>query len=153
MQYKFFSFSIQQAESSEEELNRFLRTHKVVEINKQLIEGQNPIWSFCVGYVYNSNVNTNEKGGNKIDYQAILSKEHYEIYEKLRLIRKEIAAEQEIPAYAVFTNKELSYLAQQEQIDDKILLQMESFGEGRMQKIGLVFLQKLNPTENVAPSV
>ncbi len=149
MQYKFFTFPITQYSTQEENLNKFLRSHKVVEIEKHLVSSVNgSSWCFCIGYVATA-VNFTSSKSPKINYEAVLSKEHFARFEELRKVRKEVADSLNIPAYAVFTNKELSELAQVEsEITQEVLLKIEGFGEGRLQKSGNAFLEKMNNTND-----
>ena len=50
----------------------------------------------------------------KVDYREVLSPEAFAKFAKLREIRKELAAINAIPSYAVFTDEELSKIAQLE---------------------------------------
>ncbi len=145
MQYKFFTFGISQYQQQEEELNKFLRSHKVVEIEKHLVSSSAvPMWCFCVGYIAGDTGFSSTTRMPKVNYESILSKEHFQKYEALRKVRKQVADNLNIPAYAVFTNKELSELAQQEEtITQETLLKIEGFGEGRLQKSGLAFIEQL----------
>ena len=141
MQYKFFTFPVATNEIMEEELNKFLRSNKIVEIEKHIIIGTSPMWSICIGYLLFSQ-KYNETSP-KINYEQILDKTEFANFENLRDIRKQVAQELKIPAYAVFTNKELAELSKLENITPQSLLSLDGFGSGRMEKVGTQFLSKL----------
>lgn len=142
MQFKLFYLPAQGEQKLEEELNRFIRSHKVIEVNKQLIEGSQPGWCFCITYILSGNVSSS--GSPKVNYESILSKEEFFRFERLREHRKKTAQELNIPAYAVFTNKELADLAKKETITKAELIALPGFGKGRMEKIGTHFLKNLS---------
>ncbi len=142
MQYKFFTFPVGEYDQYEDALNTFLRTHKVVEVEKYLItQTTNPSWCFCIGYTTGAKFVSNSNP--KVNYETVLSKEEFARFEKLREIRKELAAELSIPAYAVFNNKELGELAKKKEINKEVLLGLDGFGEGRYNRVGDAFLAKL----------
>lgn len=142
MQFKTFIIPAQGNELIEEELNKFLRSHKIVEIDKKFMATDMPCWCFCIGFLTNNftNTRTNEP---KVNYETVLSKEEFSNFERLRDIRKKVAQELNIPAYAVFTNKELSELSKIESISKESLENLAGFGSGRMEKVGLYFLKHL----------
>ncbi|HEV3255716.1 MAG TPA: hypothetical protein VG013_02430 [Gemmataceae bacterium] len=52
MAFRFFTIPIQNAEPAEAELNGFLRSHKVLSIDRRWVEqGPTSFWTFCVDYV------------------------------------------------------------------------------------------------------
>ena len=75
MQFKLFSIPATGDAESEEELNRFLRSHRAVSVQKQLVDnGDTPCWCLCVEYVSNSPLADGKSGGRpRIDYKEILS--------------------------------------------------------------------------------
>jgi superfamily II DNA helicase RecQ len=140
MQYKFFTFPITSFDIMEEELNKFLRSHQVVEIEKHLLSNPQPMWCFCVGYLQSRQMDNSPSP--KVNYEQILDKNEFAQYERLRELRKQVAQDLKIPAYAVFTNKELAELSKHETINKELLLNLDGFGQGRMEKIGVHFLSK-----------
>ncbi|MBP9134491.1 MAG: HRDC domain-containing protein [Saprospiraceae bacterium] len=150
MQYKIISVPLNHGEEQEEDLNLFLRTHKVLEIEKRFVENGVLQWSFCIGYT--SGKPRDITSHAKVDYQQELSTEDFLRFEKLRAIRKKVADQLQIPVYAVFTNKELSELASIQNLTKESLLQLDGFGKGRMEKTGTLFL-KLFDEKDVEASV
>ncbi|MCA9129783.1 MAG: HRDC domain-containing protein [Planctomycetales bacterium] len=99
------------------ELNQFLRTRRVVSIERHLVsESNNAYWSFCVEYLERNNSqevvgNSRRSGKPKIDYREVLTETEFADFAKLRGLRKELAAAEGVPIYAVFTNEQLAALA------------------------------------------
>lgn len=142
MQYKFFNISCFGDAGQEEILNNFLRSNKIISIDKQLInvEGQ-AYWSFCVRWIQqNSFVKTKEK----IDYSQTLTKDEFIRFEKLKVIRKELSQKLGIPAYAVFTNNELSNVTKLKKLTGENFLSIEGIGSGKMEKVGNQFIEMYN---------
>ena len=44
----------------------------------------------------------------RIDYKEVLSAPEFERFARLRLLRKELAEKEGVPAYAIFTNEQLA---------------------------------------------
>ena len=52
MQIKLFTIPINEIESYNEELNKFLRTHKIIEVDKHLVQnGVSYNWCFYISYI------------------------------------------------------------------------------------------------------
>lgn len=154
MQVQVFSVSTYENRQQLEELNAFLRGHKIIDIEKQLVvSGQQAYWTFCIRYLEGSMpVYSNEKR-EKIDYKTILDEATFEIFSKLRQIRKQIAETDAIPAYAVFTDEELSKIAQLPIINCKNMQGIKGIGEKKIEKYGKAIAQFfLNEPHEKSPS-
>lgn len=86
MQIKIFNIPIGADDSMVEDMNRFLRANKIIDIKKELaMLGSNSCWTFCITYMLDNkpadNVKTN--GGGKIDYTEVLDAESIEICNQL----------------------------------------------------------------------
>jgi len=109
-------FSVPALENSEylQKMNAFLRGHKIIDIEKQFVNnGSESFLSFCIRYI-NSDVQFSSNPQNqreKVDYKEVLNEKTFAAFSKLREIRKVIAQTDAIPAYAVFTDQELSEIA------------------------------------------
>ena len=112
MGLRFFVVSVMNPEASEQELNGFLASHKVVSIERQLIDqGVNSFWAICVDYVSHGpsdGISRSNVARNRVDYKAILPQEEFAVYSQLREMRKELAQTEAVPVYALFTNEQLA---------------------------------------------
>ncbi|MCB9298196.1 MAG: hypothetical protein H6559_34515 [Lewinellaceae bacterium] len=69
MRIKIFSIPVVGGERLAQEMNAFLSSKKILEVDKQLVsQGQNAFWSFCITYI---------EGGvvlqpDKVDYREVL---------------------------------------------------------------------------------
>lgn len=109
MLYKTFTIPLYDNDDEIESLNRFISGHKIINIEKNLIQSENKYyWNFLIEYVKTTTKFKSNISRSKVDYKELLSPEDFSIFVKLREIRKKIAEEQGLPLYAVFTNEQLS---------------------------------------------
>lgn len=121
------------------DLNAFLRSKKVLEVEQQLAhQAGGSFWCFSIKYLDDCVFNDREK--LKTDYKKILTAAEFERFSNLREIRKQIAQEDAIPAYAVFTDEELSGMAKLETITLVNLKTVKNIGEKKVEKYGQRFL-------------
>lgn len=73
---------------------------------------------------------------NRVDYKEILSPEDFELFAKLRELRKELAAEEAVPVYAVCTNEQLAEIAKQKPETVADLKKIDGLGKAKMEKYG-----------------
>ena len=119
MQFRIFNIPVPGSEAEIEEMNRFLRGNRIVAVEKHLINvGNACYWSFCVQYIASSDSKGVIQGERKekIDYRNVLDAPVFEIFSKLRVLRKQIADNDAVPAYAVYTDAELAEIAKLETI-------------------------------------
>ncbi len=117
MQFQFFKISVDNPDEQTNQMNAFLRGHKIVKVEKNFISNNSEAyWSFCIKYVIGTLKTSFSAKKEKIDYRDILDEKTFKIFSDLRKIRMEIAKNEAIPAYAVFTDKELSEIAKLQDI-------------------------------------
>jgi superfamily II DNA helicase RecQ len=137
MQIKLFNIPLTDDGTAQAELNRFLAGHKVLEVEQRFFQNEKGgCWSFCVRYIQNGIVTETPKFKGKIDYKTILSEVHFAVFSALRDIRKVLAAEDAVPAYAVFTDEELANIAQLNEISPSNMLKIKGIGEKKVEKYG-----------------
>lgn len=149
MQIKLMTLPLLASEPQTEELNHFLRSHKVVDIKKELalLDG-NHVWAFCVSYIPSAPSSdggfTPEKGKlRKIDYKDVLDPETFDIFSQMRKIRKQIADSEAIPAYAVFTDAELAEIAKLPTLSCEEMLKIPGIGKKKVEKYGNAICQHM----------
>ena len=144
MQYEIFTVPVVDGVEETERMNRFLRGHKVVQVDKHFVVlGDCAYWSFCVNYLAASPSSTVVAGEKreKVDYKNVLNEEHFKVFSRLRAYRKQIAEQDAVPAYAVFTDAELAALAQAEGLTEQTMLQIDGIGKKRVEKYGALLLE------------
>ena len=115
MAYRIFRVPLLADSSAMEELNGFLRSHRVLNVDRRFAEsGEQSFWTFCVDYLDRpppggsspSSNNRPDAVRGKVDYRDVLSPADFAVFAQLRQLRKEIAATEVVPVYAVFTISE-----------------------------------------------
>lgn len=103
MQYRIFTIPIIGGDVETDSLNKFLRTNKVVKVDKELVvNGESACWTFCVQYLLPPLTTPVGEKKEKIDYKNILDENQFKTFSLLRKIRKTIADVEAVPAFAVF---------------------------------------------------
>jgi len=143
--YRFFLIPVRQSGPAEEELNRFLRSHRVLNVDRRWVdEGSESFWSFCVDYLETGQDERAAQGGaserGRVDYQEVLSPEQFALFVKLRALRQGIAKDEAVPVYMVFTNEQLAQMVRLEARSKADLDKIAGVGEARIQKYAERFL-------------
>jgi superfamily II DNA helicase RecQ len=130
--------------SAENEMNAFLRAHRVLAVRKEFVaEGGNSFWTFCVEYLELPGGGAVSDGKPKVDYREVLKPEEFEVFSRLREWRKGVAEKEGVPVYAVLTNEQLAQMVQKKVATMAALKQIEGVGEARLEKYGAALLQLL----------
>ena len=139
-QYSSFFISPFGEKSVTDELNAFLRSHRIVNVEKRLIDGDRGTgWVFLVEYGGDSK-NAPAAASQRIDYRETLNPAEYALFDKLRKLRKELAEKAGLPVYAVFTNEQLAAMVKKPPKTAKDLLAITGIGEARVKQYGPAFL-------------
>ncbi|MFT4761608.1 MAG: superfamily II DNA helicase RecQ [Saprospiraceae bacterium] len=113
MQIKIFSIPIIGGESENDALNVFLRSHKILQVKQQLVEQPDiAYWCFSIKYLEDYKLKGTKRG--EIDYKSQLEPKAFDKFQEFRKIRKKVAETEGVPAFVIFTDKELSELSKQE---------------------------------------
>jgi len=144
MQIRIFNIPITDNGAFATEMNRFLAGQKVLEIEQHFYKNENgAFWSFCVRFIAGIATSTflsaNKK---KIDYRDMLDEKTFAIFSKLRECRKIIAANDAVPAYAVFTDKELADIAKLPILEANKLIAIVGIGDKKVHKYGNVLIEQ-----------
>lgn len=151
MHIKIFDISSINSENDLEQINRFLRGHKVLDIDKQFYTTSDNVghWSIFVTYLPSAgNINPGiQEKREKVDYKMVLSEADFDKFSRLRAIRKQLASDDAVPAYAVFTDAELAQIAQLISIEEKTVMKINGIGEKRIEKYGRLLCERFNREE------
>jgi len=151
-QYASFFISPFGEKSVTDELNAFLRSHRIVNVEKRLIDGERGTgWVFLLEYGSEGGKNTPGNSSQRVDYRELLNPVEYALFDKLRNLRKEIAEKSGIPVYAVFTNDQLASMVKKPPKTAKDLLSIAGVGEARVKQYGEAFIglfSKEEPEQN-----
>lgn len=127
LQIKLFTIPVSKPEDGEE-LNKFLRSVKVLETIQDVVSSPHgSYWCFCIKYFEDGTTIYQHK--DKVDYKSVLSPEHFAVFSKLREWRKEASKASGLPAYAIFTDEELSKIAALKEITAAGIKSIKGIGD------------------------
>jgi len=137
MQVRLFTISVA-SKDSEEEVNRFLRGHRILEMDKHLVQSDGAAyWCFCITYLEGASKHTREsKRKVKTDYRQILNEASFQRFMRLRTVRKKIAQEEGLPAFAIFTDEQMAALARCEHLSIAEIKKIKGIGEKKAARFG-----------------
>lgn len=147
MQIKLFTIPITGGAQLVEEMNVFLRSKKILQIKEHLVstEADGSHWCFSVRYV--EDVNIAERDRVRVDYKEVLGEDAFRRFAALREIRKKVAQDDSVPAYAVFTDGELAELAKLETLTLTGMKSVKGIGEKKVEKYGSFFVNSTDKNE------
>lgn len=152
MQIKLFIIPVGDSGRALQEMNLFLRSNKILEVENQFIGNKNgACWYFCVRYVEKASFEE-ERGSNKVDYRKVLDEPTFAKFSKLREIRKKAAVEEGVSAFIILTDEEMAELAKQEEISEKSMLSIKGVGEKKVERFGKYFIAKKEKNEETGVS-
>ncbi|MBX3733497.1 MAG: HRDC domain-containing protein [Verrucomicrobiae bacterium] len=142
MPFAFFLVSADASAEAARALNTFLATHTVVRVTREWCgSGSVGSWAFCIEYTGAAT----EVGGaaTRVDYREILPPKQFEVYARLRALRKTLSDREGQPPFAVFTNAQLAEIVRREcrTVDD--LKGIDGLGEARIARYGAEVLASL----------
>ncbi len=150
LQLKFFIVPISAIQEAEAEINRFLKSVRVVNIQREFVaQADSSFWSLAVEYLTSADgsASTGDAKSKKsrIDYKQLLSPEAFGLFAKLREWRKQKASEEAVPVYTIFTNEQLARIAEQRIATKTALQEIDGIGEGRIKKYGNDVIKIVTP--------
>ncbi|MCP3971486.1 MAG: hypothetical protein GY717_14440 [Rhodobacteraceae bacterium] len=149
---RFFTIPVFAGDEATAELDRFLASHRILGTDRQFVQdGVNSAWCLCVSYLEAGDRPAPVKRG-RVDYKELLSEHDFAIYSRLRDLRKRLAEQQGVPAYALFTNEQLAAMVKQRVSTRSQLQAISGVGEGRAEKYGQAFLSQLQQARTELPA-
>lgn len=143
MQFQFYKIPVNNSQPQTDEMNAFLRGHKIVSVEKHFAANEhNAYWAFCVQYILGIPKQSVSTKKEKTDYKDILDEKTFAIFSELRKIRKQLATEDAVPAYAVFTDAELAEISKLKELTTAALKTITGIGEKKIEKYGRLMLEE-----------
>lgn len=128
------------SEQTEENLNVFLRTHRIVSVRSEFVAGETPSWCVLVEYVQvegsggvKSSMSSSQ---NKIDYMQFLPPDEFAIFADLRELRKSLAKRDGVPPFVVFTDEVLANIVKAKPDNLGKLAAIGGVGQVKIEKYG-----------------
>lgn len=158
MRLHFVTVPIHNCAAAEDELNNFLGSRRVVAVDRQLVpDGTRSAWAVCVAYVDGSPVAAASDAADpsgkrgRPDYREILPAAEFQVFARLRDLRKQIAEQDGVPPYAVFTNEQLADMVRRSVRSAADLARIEGIGPARIEKYAVRFLEILCAVPSATP--
>jgi len=153
MRLHFATIPLHESALAEAELNRFLAGHRVLTVDRHLVaDGARSSWAVCVTYVDRPAADpalapaTSGKGPptrDAVDYKTLLSPADFEVFARLRVLRKRLAERDGVPPYAVFSNEQLAAIVRARPQNAAALARLPGVGKARLEKHGTAVLAEL----------
>lgn len=139
MPLAFFTIPVRDSEHAQDALNAFLAGRRILTTDRRFVEqGPDSFWAVCVDWLAGGEPGRGRGGNtgsrNRIDYKEILGPDEFTVFSRLRDLRKEIAAQEAVPVYAVLTNEQLARMVQGRCRTRAALGGIEGVGEARLEK-------------------
>ena len=152
LQYAAFSLPLYPVSDEQEEVNRFLRGHQVVQTRKELavMDGA-PRWAILVEYLDRKEKSTGEIIKGKVDYKEILNDTDFLLFSKLREVRKKLAEENGLPVYAVCTNDQLAEIAKRKPKNLAECMKIDGIGQSKADKYVPSFIECISSQSSEKP--
>jgi len=142
MEIKIFEVPTFDSTGANIELNKFLRNHKILNIEQQLVQNGNmSYWTFVVRYHGEEQISVRE---NKKDFMTVLGRDIFERFSILREIRKQIAANEQVKTFMVFTDKELAEIAKMPELIPEKMIAIKGIGDKKIERFGYKLVQMFN---------
>lgn len=151
MQIRLFTIPIGDAGSLQDEMNRFLRGKRVLDVCEHFVEeGANSCWCFLVKYLEGDIKESSTAGvrRDRVDYKNLLDPVSFARFARLRVVRKKLAEEDGLPAFALFTDDQMAELAKIEPLTLEAMKQVRGIGAGKVERFGVRVLALLEGSEN-----
>ncbi|MCX6875896.1 MAG: HRDC domain-containing protein [Verrucomicrobia bacterium] len=146
MPYAFFSIPANARPDVAGDLNLFLRSHRILRVTQQWHEREGA-WAFSIEYADGAAGGSGTTVADKVDYKEVLSPELFEVFARLRSLRKEIAEREGTPVFAVFTNAQLAEIVRRGCQTAADMKAIAGIGETRVAKYGAAVLAMLQNGE------
>jgi superfamily II DNA helicase RecQ len=140
MQFRTFHIPLQAPDDGLEEMNRFLRGHRILSVDKRFCEKDPSGWAFCVEYFVSGSLEPERQPRPKVDYKEVLNEEQFKLFCRLRDLRKRFAEDEGVPVYTVFTNEQLAGMVQSGVQSLSEMGQIPGVGKARIDKYAKSFL-------------
>ncbi len=152
MQFKFFSIPAASPEPNEGELNKFLRSHRVLNVDRHF-QADKDYWAVAVEYVDQPPTAEAppQHRKEKTDVTIGMNDEEKARYEHFTEIRRQLSKANNIPAYLVFTNEELAKLAKVSELDASTVRTVKGIAPSRLKDFVHHFYVVTDGEENGQP--
>ena len=150
MQFKLFKIPLSDLSHGEQELNKFLLSHRVLQVERHFCPEGSGYWAFLVEYVGNAPLDGEPSVSRqqKKDYSKELSGEEFKRFEHFKNVRRQLAQQKSIPAYMIFTDAELAILARVPELSEETAKSLKGIASSRLKEYVSSFYVVTNGEES-----
>ncbi len=126
-----------------EEMNKFLRSHNILHVDHHVLNNDTgSYWCFCIRYLEGAASGARER--EKVDYMKVLDQATFQRFSKMRELRKQLALDDGVPPFVVFTDEELAGVAKiPPPLSLAAMKKIPGIGEKKVGKYGAKFIELL----------
>ena len=133
MQIKLFTMPAYGGEAAEEEINKFLRSHRVLQLERHYVADNGGYWAMLIEYADGDPVaEAPPQGRSRKDPTEGMTDEEKMRFSVYRDVRKVVSQRRAIPPYLVFTNEELAILARLPVVNEETTKDIKGIGPQRL---------------------
>lgn len=134
MQIKLFTMPVFGGEQVEEELNKFLRSHRILQLERHFVSEQGGYWAMLVEYTGGDPVAEAPPASrrDRKDPTEGMPEDEKARFNAYRDVRKALAQQLAIPPYLVFTNEELAILARLPVVNEETIKGLKGIAPQRL---------------------
>jgi len=149
LQYATFLLPLHASSTEQDELNRFLRSHRIVQTRKELVAADGSGWAVLVEYLDSAEKSADgQQLRGKVDYKEVLNAADFSLFSKLREVRKKLAEDNGLPVYAVCTNEQLAEIAKRRPATMTECMQIDGIGQSKAEKYVPALLECIKNANN-----
>jgi superfamily II DNA helicase RecQ len=127
------------------DLNEFLASHRVAAVHREtVVTAAGPMLLFVVQWSHDGRDREQTlSASERVDYREILDPDQFELFSRLRDVRKQLAVAEGIPVYKVFSNAQLAEMVRKRMHDRAAIAQIPGIGKSRVDKYVAAILPML----------
>ncbi len=147
MQIKFFTIPILDVQSQEQEVNAFLRAHKLLEVHRELVRTETGAY-WCLYVAYLESGGQIKESKKKVDYKNELPPAQFAVFSDLRKARLAIAKAENLSAFLIFTDAELAKMAKLSELSPTAIAAIKGIGKAKQEKYVVRLLEEYKQLQN-----
>lgn len=157
MPYHFFSIRAISPDADQQDLNRFIASHRVVAVRWRWIDrGDDSRWVARVEVASGTGPlpdalkaggGSQQRSKERIDYREELSKPDFDLYAAIRKWRSDCANKAGVKLYAILTNEQMATIVTSRTRTLADLAKIPGIGPGRLEKYGRELVEHLQTLE------
>ena len=148
MPEQFRLFRLDPSEGSSEVLNRFLRQHRVVRTEHQVVPGSDPHALVLVEYDIGK-PDLRHEGSGDTDFEKAQEGRAARRFQALKEWRAALARQEGIPAFHILKNEEIDRIVGLDSLSFAALQTVAGLGAKRIEKWGTAILEVLGKVEGL----